>query len=112
MKKASNYAFIGKKPEQDLHSLPAAQLYGGVTRARVQADLNVFVLAFDGTKEAEKNLAGGDPYPCKKCGAILNKFSLVTPESMVVDKKYELKPNESLWICEFCNYPNTILIEK
>lgn len=25
---------------------------------------------------------------------------------------YELKPNESLWLCEFCNYPNKLLIEK
>ena len=28
----------------------------------VKADLNVFVLKFEGMKEAEKHLAGGDPY--------------------------------------------------
>lgn len=99
MKKASQYAYIGKKSSEEMNSLPAAHLYGGMTRPKVEADLNVVVLSFDGMKEAEKNLSGGDPYPCKKCGAILNKFSIVTPGSMVVDKKYELKPNQSLWIC-------------
>lgn len=93
MKKASNYAFIGKRSSNEMLSAPAAQLYGGMTRPQPQGDLNVFVLSFDGMKEAEKSLAGGDPYPCKRCGAILNKFSVVTPGNQVVDKKYELKPN-------------------
>lgn len=29
-----------------------------------------------------------------------------------MENTYQLKPNESLWICQFCNYPNKILIEK
>lgn len=52
----------------------------------------MFVLTFDGMKEAEKNLAGGDPYACKKCGAILNKFSVIKPASEVPPFKYEMKP--------------------
>lgn len=112
MKKASNYAFIGMKPSQDMRSVPAAQLYGGITRPPLEGDLNFFVLAFDGTKEAEKNLAGGDPYPCKKCGSILNRFSTVISAEQVVDKEHELKGNESLWVCEFCNHVNKLLIEK
>ena len=40
-------------------------------------NLNVFVVTFEGVKEAEKQLAGGDAYNCKKCGAILNKYSKV-----------------------------------
>ena len=32
-------------------------------------------------KEAEKNLAGGDPYQCKFCEAYLNSYSkLITSE--------------------------------
>lgn len=27
--------------------------------------------------EPEKKLAGGDPYSCKKCRAILNKYSKI-----------------------------------
>jgi hypothetical protein len=57
MKKASNYAFISKPrsqqaaQQQNLGSLPAAHLYGGLTKP-VEADLNVVVLAFDTMKEA------------------------------------------------------------
>ena len=40
-------------------------------------NLNVFVVTFEGIAEAEKQLAGGDPYNCKTCGAILNKHSKV-----------------------------------
>lgn len=38
-------------------------------------------------KEAEKNLAGGDPYPCKKCGAFLNKYSTVKAQADLKDDK-------------------------
>ena len=63
-------------------------------------------------KQAEKNLAGGDPYSCKKCAAILNKFSVVKNAAEAKEEKGDLKPNESLWNCEFCHYPNAIMIEK
>jgi len=35
------------------------------------------VVTFEGTKLAEKQLAGGDPYQCKDCKAILSKYSNV-----------------------------------
>ncbi len=40
-------------------------------------NLNVFIVTFEGVKTAEKELSGGDPYDCKECNAILNKFSKV-----------------------------------
>lgn len=52
MKKASNFAYIGKRSNNEMLSAPAAQLYGGLTRPQPQGDLNVFVLSFDGMKEA------------------------------------------------------------
>lgn len=111
MKKASNYAYVAKKSKP----IQSANLFGGGMREEcafgdVEADLNVFVLTFDGMKEAEKNLAGGDPYDCKKCGAILNKFSVLKLGSELLENKYEVKPYETLWECEFCGYPNKIQI--
>ena len=50
-------------------------------------DLIVVVLGFGGMKDAEKNLAGGDPYSCKKCGAILNKFSVIKSAVEAKDAK-------------------------
>jgi hypothetical protein len=29
-----------------------------------------------------------------------------------MENKYEVKPHETLWECEFCGYPNKIQIEK
>lgn len=110
MKKASNYAYVAKKSKQDLQSAPMMANYC-MPRPQ-EVDLNVFVLTFDGTKEAQKNLAGGDSYDCKKCGAILNKYSVIQNEKEIIDKSHELNPNQSLWVCEFCNYPNILLIEK
>ena len=95
MKKASNYAYLSKRSAPRSQPQPHPQpnqLFGNektemalaypvIPAPQTEADLNVFVLSFDGMKEAEKNLAGGDPYECKKCGAILNKFSLVVPSS-------------------------------
>ena len=40
----------------------AGALFGLSSPPKPEVDLNVFVLTFDGQKEAEKNLAGGDPY--------------------------------------------------
>ena len=79
MKKASNYAFISRKRnegEQPINSAPVNN-YGGLILPHTEQDLNVFVVTFDGMKNAEQNLAGGDPYECKKCNAVLNKFSKV-----------------------------------
>ena len=54
-----------------------AHNYGGLVLPKVAQDLNVFVVTFDGMKNAEQNLSGGDPYECKKCSAVLNKYSKV-----------------------------------
>ena len=42
----------------------------------------------------------------------MNKYSIVKGAVDAKDSKIELKPNESLWTCEFCHYPNAIMIEK
>ena len=93
---------------------------GGCVKKQIeesQPDLNVAVVTFDSMKDVKKNLAGGDPYSCKKCKAILNKYSkIMSPkdyaESEKVSLKLEIKPQQSLWECEFCGYPNIISIEK
>lgn len=75
----------------------------------------MFVVTFDGMKAAEQNLSGGDPYECKKCNAVLNKYSKVLSakeyeQSVQSQMKAELKPDESFWECEFCLYPNILQI--
>ena len=79
-------------------------------------DLNIFVVTFKQMKEAEGEISGGDPYPCQKCKAILNKFSTVLSAKQFAESdsklKIELKNNQSLWECEFCSYPNVIKIDK
>lgn len=84
MKKASPYAYVPKrsKPSEKADILlPPPPMLGGMRAYNAleaqeeQPDLNVFALTFNTMKEAEKNLAGGDPYNCKKCKAILNKYS-------------------------------------
>jgi hypothetical protein len=62
MQSASPYSFFDLK-----RSAP----YPGM-RSR---DLNVFVLKFDETKEAEKNIGAGDPFYCGNCHVCLNKWS-------------------------------------
>ncbi len=58
-------------------SLNEVQNFGGLILPNTDQDLNVFVVTFDGMKNAEQNLSGGDPYECKKCSAVLNKYSRV-----------------------------------
>jgi hypothetical protein len=90
MHKASNYAYVAKKARVP-ESAPMG-LFGAINKP-MEADLNVFALTFDGMKEAEKNLAGGDSYGCKKCGAILNKFSVLRLGSEIENNVHEVKPN-------------------
>jgi hypothetical protein len=42
-------------------------------------------------RNAEKKLAGGDPYGCKRCGAILNKHSTVTWHQAQVESRVKLE---------------------
>ena len=98
MKKASPYAFISQKSKPQASESMSNRLHGGLL-AEPEADLNMVVLTFDTMKESEKNLAGGDPYSCKKCEAILNKYSVVKPAAEVKELKVDLKANQSLWTC-------------
>jgi len=51
-------------------------------------DLNIFVVKFDATKEAEKNIGAGDPFYCEKCKVCLNKWSrLMHPEEYITRAK-------------------------
>ncbi len=82
MKKASNYAFLSRKRKDEREeernpSSQSQQQFGGLILPKTAQDLNVFVVTFDGMKAAEQNLSGGDPYECKKCKAVLNKYSKV-----------------------------------
>ena len=65
MKKASGYAFIGRNKRAQNETLPSSQVvngFGGLILPKNDQDLNVFVVTFDGMKNAEQNLSGGDPY--------------------------------------------------
>lgn len=105
MKKASNYAFLSRKrvdEEKEESNNQQRDLFGGIIVPKTEQDLNVFVVTFDGMKNAEQNLSGGDPYECKKCRAVLNKFSKVLSakeyDSQENKKmKLELKGEESYW---------------
>ena len=67
MKKAAPLAFLQKRKRVEKEKAEEID----------DIDLNIFVVTFNGMKEAEKNIAGGDPYQCEKCKAILNKFSKI-----------------------------------
>lgn len=71
---ASKNAYINSKPRTRAQRLEVDHSSGSDSDSM---DLNVFVVSFEGVKDAEKHLAGGDPYNCKQCCAILNKFSKV-----------------------------------
>ncbi len=51
MKKASNYAYVAKRSANQPQPL-SHPVFGGVRPPAPEVDLNVFVLTFDGTKEA------------------------------------------------------------
>jgi hypothetical protein len=42
-----------------------------------ERDLNIFVVSFEKTKEAEKNIGAGDPFLCAECMVCLNKNSKI-----------------------------------
>lgn len=99
---ASNFAYISSKPRKEA---PEADLHLKVSDSedsdQEDMDLNVFVVTFEGTKIAEKQLSGGDPYSCQECGAILNKHSKVTWEKDLPKEgpKVEIPLNGVLWEC-------------
>lgn len=72
---ASNYAFISHKSRNVMPSHEEKLI--GMEEEDEDLNLNVFIVTFEGVKTAEKELSGGDPYHCKDCSAILNKFSKI-----------------------------------
>jgi len=54
-------------------------------------NLNVFVVTFEGVPQAEKQLAGGDPYNCSGCKAVLNKHSKVLWEEDLAKSDLKMK---------------------
>ena len=54
MKKAAPLAFLQKRKRVEKEKAEEID----------DIDLNIFVVTFNGMKEAEKNIAGGDPYQC------------------------------------------------
>jgi len=67
----------------------------------LEVDCNVIKIQFDDLKEKMEH-ATGDPYICKGCEAILNKYSYLWPIS---------NSDKYTWDCEFCGYKNELMIE-
>lgn len=67
MQKASPYAYLARKVRKEEYVAPEV----------VERDLNIFVVSFDKTKEAEKNIGAGDPFLCSECKVCLNKHSKI-----------------------------------
>lgn len=65
-----------------------------------QPDTNVISATFDHLVDSP-NTHAGEAILCSKCSAVLSKHSKLA--DLNDDKK-------KLWICEFCNYENKILI--
>lgn len=74
-----------KKKSNILHYLEEVEMNDieSDSDSSVCEDLNVFVVTFQKMKEAEKNLAGGDPYQCKFCEAYFNSFSKLIPSDQL-----------------------------
>jgi hypothetical protein len=67
-----------------------------------EIDTNILTIKFDFLKD-KVGYATGDPFYCKECQAVLNKYSKLEP----IPDSYK-----SIWVCEFCNVSNEITIEK
>ena len=92
-------------------------------------DVNVISIGFAFLKEAQKNMGTGDAIFCSNCKAAFNSFSKMNGaaqdkkeeikeeeeqkvEVVVLPKIEGLKPNERVWICEFCEVQNKFMIEE
>ena len=64
---------------------------------RQEVDTNIFKIAFSTLKQ-NAEIATGDPYFCKGCQAVMNKFSTVV----------DVDENLQMWKCEFCNSDNEV----
>lgn len=72
MKGASKFTYLAKRARAVEREVSDSE-----SDMEEKLDLNIFVVTFKQMKEAEGEISGGDPYPCQKCKAILNKFSTV-----------------------------------
>lgn len=107
-----------------------------------RTDVNVMSIGFAFLKEAQKNMGTGDAVFCTFCKAALNSFSKILskdeylnlfqikkgvpqieeeykgdlkklePSGKIDQDFFELKPNEKVWICEFCEKQNKFIIEN
>jgi len=105
-----------------------------------QTDVNVMSIGFAFLKEAQKNMGTGDAVFCSTCKSALNSFSKLMDQETYLKKVQgkkeepeeekkmddgnklepigqikqefeEIKPNERVWICEFCEKQNKFMIE-
>jgi len=85
---------MSQLPGQSSSNLPKQKYKRGI-------DTNIFSLPLSVLKD-EVELATGDPLYCQYCSGIFNKHSKLE------DSKGE---EEQKWICEFCNFSNTVDLE-
>ena len=76
---------------------PKREKRADAKRHRAEVDTNVFQVSMACLKDAQIELATGDPCFCKGCKSIFNNLS----------KREESKEGQS-WLCEFCNHKNEI----
>ena len=103
-------------------------------------DVNVMTLGFAFLKDAKKNMAMGDAVFCSNCKSGLNSFSKLLKKEEYLNKVQgkkeepeeekkmdgnkleaigqikqdfaEIKENERVWVCEFCEKQNKFIIEE
>ncbi|CAI2386488.1 unnamed protein product [Moneuplotes crassus] len=119
---------MAKKPKKALKSRVRRQ----GRKFQNEVDANVISLSLKVLKE-DAELAAGDPIFCEKCNAVFNSNSKLTEKEKKLaqilevddedmedeqipdereEEKSQLGEGEEQWDCEFCNYTNTLFIEK
>ena len=97
--------FSGSKPEAKPEAkpnaiplVPLAKLPGHqAKRHRQEVDTNIIGFKLSVLKD-KTEIATGDAIVCDKCKAMFNIYSILT--------------KEQVWVCEFCNHPNKVVIEE
>ena len=95
-----NFGFIEKNLKKKKYDLTTKLNENKIYEHEI--DTNILTINFEFLKE-KVEYATGDPISCKNCEAIFNKFSIF---------KSIINSNETIWICEFCNFNNNIMIEN
>ena len=75
-----------------------------------EVDTNVVSIGLKVLKE-DADVNPGDPFECKGCRAILNKFSKLRDLTEEEVKLHEADDEDKLWKCEFCNHMNVLTID-